>query len=149
MTQQIFQQIRLMSRWLAPLLLAGVCGCGNNAKITGKVSYQGYPVHYGSVIFLSADKTARSGVIERDGSYTVEDVPRGATKIGVISHNPAKGRSAARSRKAASAGKASPGSAGPAIEGWFPLPPKFESPETSGLGCTVESSHVGHDIEMK
>ena len=58
------------------------------------MTYQGRPVIHGSVIFLTADKTARSAAIEPDGSYAVEDVPPGVVKIGVVSRDPSRGRSA-------------------------------------------------------
>ena len=133
---------RLPWAWhlLIPILLAGVCGCGNTAKVTGKVTYQGRPVCHGSVTFLSTDKTARSGIIEADGSYAVEGVPSGSVKIGVISRAPSKGHSLVRGGKRVRPKK---------IEGWFPLPPKFESPESSGLNCTVGSGRVGYNLDLK
>ena len=138
------QLVRWKTRWLGWLpsliLLAGVCGCDNTAKVTGKVTYQGRPVRYGSVIFLSADKTARSGVIEPDGSFTVEGVPRGAAKIAVISRNPATGRSVVRDGM-----RVRPDKIGP----WFPLPPQYESPATAGLSCTIDSSRLRYDIDLK
>ena len=33
------------------------------------------------------------------------------------------------------------------IKDWFPLPQKYESPESSGLSCTVVAGHLNHDIE--
>jgi hypothetical protein len=136
-------------RLLAATLLAGACGCGNTATVTGKVTYQGRPVTHGSVTFLSADSTARSGVILPDGAYTVAGVHPGAVKIGVISRDPSKGRSTLagdksthRRRKAAAPDKT-------LAKGWFPLPAKFEDPERSGLGCTLASGGVGYDIDLK
>ena len=102
-----------LAGWLFPILLAGVCGCGNTAKITGKVTYQGRPVVHGSVTFLSADKTARSGVIEADGSYAVEGVPSGTVQIGVTSRDPSRGHTVVRDGRRVHPDK---------IEGWFPLP---------------------------
>ena len=91
MIQQTFRKTYRIGWWLFPILLAGVCGCGHTAKVTGKVTYQGRPVVYGSVTFLSADKTARSGAIQADGSYAVEDVPSGTVQIGVTSRDPSRG----------------------------------------------------------
>jgi hypothetical protein len=136
--------------WLLfPALLVGLCGCGNTATVTGTVSYQGRPVTHGSVMFLSADKTARSGVIEPDGSYTVEGVPRGTVQIAVISHNPSKGRSVLRDQKPVHPGKKEAAWQEAAIKRWFPLPAKFEAPATSDLGCTIDSGRVSHDIDLK
>ena len=132
--------------WLLPLVLAG---CGHSAKVTGKVTYRARPLCYGAVTLFSADKTARSGVIEPDGSYAVEGVPRGETKIAVISRDPAKGRSATRGQKPGGADKKGTSSQGPAVEGWVPLPAQYEMPGTSGLRCNVDSGAVRYDIKLK
>jgi hypothetical protein len=126
-------------RLLAAALLAGTCGCAGKATVSGKVTYRGRPVVAGSVIILSADSTARSGVIEPDGSYTVPGVRPGEVKIGVISRDPAKARPIRRDGKKGAAEKA----------GWFPLPREFENPETAGLRCTVGPGRVQHDIELE
>jgi hypothetical protein len=144
-------RIQRKTRWIGWVLfsisLAGAGGCGKTATVTGKVSYQGRPVTYGSLIFLSADRTARSGVIERDGSYRIEGVPPGTAKIGVISRDPSKGRSVVRNQKRADAGNKEAEKT--ALKEWFPLPSKFEDPAASGLSFTVDSRRVSHDIDLK
>ncbi len=137
-------------RWalLLMALLVGASGCGRSATVTGKVTYQGRPVTHGSVVFLASDRTARSGVIEADGTYKVEGVRAGLVKIGVISSDPSKGRSAGRASQTAAKGKEAP--TGKATSGdWFPLPRTLENPETSGLSYTVGSGSVKYDIELK
>ena len=139
------------ARWIASatvlIAIATAGGCGNGATtVTGKVTYRGRPVTYGSIVFLSADKTARSAVIQPDGSYTVENVPPGPVRIGVISRDPAKGRAARRKRQSSPPGSPP---AVPAATGWFPLPAEFETAETSRLGCTVTGGRFHHDIELK
>ena len=124
--------------WLLAILLVG--GCGHTATIAGKVTYRGRAVCHGTVVILSDDKTARSGVVKSDGSYAVEGVPLGSARIGVISSDPSKGRSVVRDGKRVRPGR---------IEGWFPLPPKFAAPETSGLTCAIDSGRVSHDIQLK
>jgi hypothetical protein len=130
---------------LAALATAGGCG-GPTTTVTGKVTYRGRPVTYGSVTFLSANKMARFGVIQPDGSYTVENVPPGTVRIGVISRDPAKSRAARRKRQSSPPGNPPAASA---ATGWFPLPPQFETAETSGLSFTVTSGRVHYDIELK
>jgi hypothetical protein len=130
-------------------LALSVCGCSKTAKVTGNVTYQGHPVVHGSVTLLSDERTARSGVIQPDGSYSVEDVPLGTMKIVVFSRDPAKGRSLVRGQQPAQAGKKTASSPKATVAGWFPLPPKFEAVATSGLTCTVASSHVSHDLDLK
>ncbi len=149
MRQPVSKQKRWIAALLLSILLAAAGGCGKRATVTGKVTYQGRPVTYGSVIFLSADNTARSGAIAADGSYTVEGVPLGAVKIAVISRDPSKGRSVVRGRKPArSDNHARTASPKPAA-GWFPLPSRFENATSSGLGCDVASGQLHYDIEMK
>jgi hypothetical protein len=113
------------------------------------VTYQGRPVVFGSVIFQSSDKTARSGVIAPDGSFTVAGIHPGAARIAVISRDPSKGRSASRSQK-----PDAPNQPGAAVQesplsGWFLLPGKFESPRTSGLECQLTAGHVTNDINLE
>ena len=145
MRQAITTTTRRLGAMLLPILLAVAGGCNRTATVTGKVTYQGRPVTYGSVIFQSADKTARAGVIAADGSYRVESVLPGKATIALISRNPAKGRSVVRVGKPAPTG-ASPSA--PAT-GWFPLPARFESPASSGLSCEVAPGPSSHDIELK
>jgi len=138
-----------LRNWLVlPIVVIAACGCGNTATVTGKVTYKGRPVTYGSVIFLSADRTARSGVIEPDGSYAVEGVSPGGVKIAVISHDPSRGRSV-KSEHSPRPGKKRASAPKTTFNGWFPLPPRFEDPESSGLVCTVGSGQVSYDIDLK
>jgi hypothetical protein len=151
MERQISTKIGWIGWLVLPALLAAG-GCGGSARVTGKVTYQGRPVTYGSVIFLSTDKTARSGVILPDGSYTIEGVPPGEAKIGVISRDPSKGRSTVRTGKPARPSRkrvAPQRAAKDASPGWFRLPAKLEDPETSGIRCTIDARSVNHDIELK
>ncbi len=143
------RKTRLIAALLSSTLLAGAGGCSKTATVTGKVTYQGRPVLYGSVIFLNADKTARSAAIAADGSYRIEGLLPGAVRIAVISHDPAKGRSVVRGHKSAQPEKNPGGPPSPPMAGWFPLPPRFESPATSGLDCDVVSGQVSHDIDLK
>ena len=90
---------------LAAILLAGACGCGRTATVTGTVAFRGKPVIYGSVTFQSADRTMQSAPILSDGSYTVEGVHPGEVRIGVISRDPSKGRPDLQGEKSAPAGQ--------------------------------------------
>ena len=129
-------------------MIAGVGGCGKTAKVTGKVTYQGRDVVHGSVVFLGADNKAHSGVIGPDGSYTVEGVTPGEVKITVLSHDPSKGRSAARGPRPAQPAEKRSGNP-EIVKGWFPLPPRYEDPDASGLVFTITSGKVAHDIELQ
>jgi hypothetical protein len=149
MRKQVTDQIRGIGPLLLATLLTTIVGCGRSTTVTGKVSYAGRPVTHGSVIYVGADKAARSAAIAPDGSYTIEGILPGAVNIAVISREPSRGRSILRSHAAAPPSQ--PGAAGEAASDneWFPLPAKFESPMNSGLGCTLGAGHVTHDIDLK
>ena len=143
--------MRGISKGLQHVVLAAVlgmlCGCSGASTVTGKVRYQGRPVIYGSVIIRNADGTAHSGVIEPDGSYTVEGVGRGPVKIAVISRDPSKGRST-QLGEPGHLGQQGVAQAKAAMKDWFPLPKKYEDPGSSGLTGSIESRRVEHDIDL-
>jgi hypothetical protein len=122
------------------VLVLAVAGCGSAATLSGKVTYRGRPVTSGTVIVLQADGTAKSWVIEPDGTYTVQGIKRGRVKIGVLSPHPARARSVLKSAKKQGKAKA---------EGWFPLPAAAGDPEKSGLACDVTAAQVQFDINLK
>jgi hypothetical protein len=126
-----------------------MAGCGGAATVSGKVTYQGRSVTFGSVVFLSADQTARSGMIMPDGSYTVEAVPAGEVKIGVISPDPATSR--AIGHMDATARHFIKGRSTQKITraGWFALPKNFERPENSGISTTVPRGQYTFDIDLR
>ena len=142
MRQNVSIKMKWMRRLWLPILLAGIAGCGNTATVTGKVTYQGRAVTYGSVIFLCDKNVARFAVIQPDGSYTVEAVTAGKAKIGVISRDPAKARSARPDKKPA-------GSQTATVAGWFAIPRNFENPDDSGIVCTVAAGRMTYDIGLK
>lgn len=128
------------------MLVILITGRPRTATVEGRVTYQGRPVVYGSVVIISADKTARSGVILPDGSYKVEQVHPGPVRIEIHSPDPAKGRGI----PAADEEKRPPGTQrGETRPGWFPLPSRFGVAATSGLDTTVTAGRNQHDIEMR
>jgi hypothetical protein len=136
-------------RTVACVLLLALIGCGRTATVTGKVTYKGRPVCYGTVVCVSVDKKTRSGVIEPDGTYKVEQVPFGDTKVVVVSRDPSKGRSTVRTAKHDPADKPEAALPPSVIENWVPLPQQYELPGSSGLGCSVEATVVNYDIDLK
>jgi hypothetical protein len=148
MKPQIAQRVRAWLCWLLPLL-AAVGGCRHSVTVGGKVSFQGRPVSYGSVIFVVDGRLARSGVIQPDGSYVVEELSAGTAKIAVISRDPSKGRSVLRGGKPSEPGKKETSAHNATPLPWFPLPAKFEDPETSGLTCILGTGHLDYDLLLE
>jgi hypothetical protein len=66
----------------------------------------------------------------------------------VISRDRSKGRSVLRGDKPTLPAKTKTRSQEPAVKGWFPLPSKFENPQSSGLDLHVDSRRVRHDIDL-
>ncbi|WP_020472819.1 hypothetical protein [Zavarzinella formosa] len=144
-----------MWRCLFPaILLATVGGCGaGTSTVSGTVRYQGHPVLSGCVTILSEDGTARSGVIQPDGTYVVEGVRRGRVRIGVASPDPARAKSVLS--KADTHAKTKNGQplphhqhTKPGEGGWYPLPPNVGDPEKSGQSADISSSRFNHAIEI-
>ena len=131
--------------WVLTGLVLLVCGCARTATVSGRVTYKGRPVIYGSVIIVSADKTARSTFIEADGSYTVQGVHPGEVNIAVISRDPSKARAVIQRSDSGLTGKAA---AQAVARRWFALPRQLEDPHTSGLTCTIGRGSVQHDIDL-
>ena len=136
---------RRQSAWCLTAVLLLACGCARTGTVSGKVTYKGRAVTYGSVIMVSPDKTARSTFIEADGSYTVQDVHPGVVNIAVISPDPARARTVIQKNDSGLTGKAA---AEAAAKRWFGLPHQFADPETSGLTCTIGRGRVQHDIDL-
>ena len=77
------------------------------------------------MVVLHTDGTAKSGVIQPDGSYSVAGVERGHVHVGVISPDPAHARSVLTveaNRARAGHRRTHAVAYRPKTSGWFPLP---------------------------
>ncbi len=142
---------RTLAGALAPLLLA-LAGCGTGkAEVTGKVTHHGKPVTWGTVIVQGPDGMPQSGAIQPDGTYLVQGVAAGPAKVGVISRDPGV-RAGGRGRRVdkGDAGGQQTAVTYPAVDRskWFPLPEKYESPDTSGLTAILAPGANAHDIDL-
>jgi hypothetical protein len=139
--------------FLSAVVAVALSGCGNGTStLSGKVNFPGRPVTSGSIIVLQDGGTARSGVIQPDGTYSVAGVERGHVRVAVISPNPMHTRSvlAVEANRARVGHKRTHAvSYRPNNSGWFPLPRDFGDPATSGLECDVAAITVEYDISVK
>ena len=131
-----------LARWsLFGLLLASLaasCGCGSSrvGKVSGRVLLGGNPVSGGTVTFLDAGHNPVSGVIQEDGSYTVNGVAVGTAKISVgapQNKNPFAGRQGRGGKPA-----------GTAL-----VPEQYKNPDKSGLTYEVRAGEQEHDIKLE
>jgi hypothetical protein len=138
---------------IAVLALVG-CG-GDTADVAGKVTFQGKPVVFGTVLVIGPDGVPKSGAIQPDGTYRVSSVKTGTARVTVSSppppglipagKKPRVGKEEADERMPADANN----SVSPEVaKGWFPLPQKYADPELSGLTADVKAGHPV-DIGLK
>ena len=130
---------------LVSVVAIGLAGCGGEprADVTGKVTYNGKPLAFGSVIMLKAGGPGEPTVaeIQPDGTYTFYGIPVGETRIGVVSSNP-NFKLELRGDQ-----KQPPPKADPKL--WFPIPSKYSQPTDSGLRCSLSAGPNAHDIDLK
>jgi hypothetical protein len=129
-------------------------GCSNSADVSGKVTYNGKPVVYGTVVVVGADGLPRSGAIQPDGSYKVKAVPLGQAKVAVTSPRPpgsdpppkkAVGRDADDDKPRPEPPPPAPPEV---IQNWVALPEKFGDVNLSNITVTVKSGQPA-DIALR
>src|SRR5262249_18625300 len=70
------------------LLSLAVLGCAGKGDVSGKVTYQGKPLVWGTVQFEGSDNVLKQGNINSDGTYSIRGVATGEAKAAVSSINP-------------------------------------------------------------
>jgi hypothetical protein len=128
---------------LALLTLAAV-GCGGRGDVSGKVSYKGKALVFGTVQFEASDKTIKQANIAQDGSYSIPGVPVGEAKVAVSSDNPRSSAFQPLQREGMP-----PPPPLPEVKGWFPIPPGYQDLSKPKLTYTVKSGKNTYDIDLK
>jgi hypothetical protein len=120
-------------------------GCSpSSTTASGKVTYQGKPVVWGSVTLVAADGSVHQAGIEPDGTYTVSNVPVGSVKVGVESSAPPV--PGVRGRDGDARGSVPPPAPPPGA--WFPLPANLSDPAKSGLTIEIRKGQPAN-IDVK
>ncbi len=131
--------------WMRPsgaiTLLALVVGCAGKGDLSGKVTYKGKALVFGTVQIEAFDKTFKQANIDSDGSYHIPGVPVGEAHLAVSSTNPQSTDFV-------------PLHAGPRLQaknitGWFPIPGEYADIIKSPLIYTVQRGLNQHDLELK
>jgi hypothetical protein len=129
---------------VALALLTLAAGCAGKGDVSGKVTYQGKTVVFGTVQFEGSDGMLRQGNIGSDGSYSVRGLAVGDAKAAVSSINPKSSDFVPMQREG---GKAPPPR--PDVPGWFPIPDKYDTPHKSGLTYPIKRGDNKIDIDLK
>jgi len=136
-----------------------ISGCGAKGTITGKVTMNGQPLHFGTVTFMTESGLTFQSPINDDGSYSLKDVPTGTVKISVF--EPAPVTQASRSGPPGRArmgpppdAKLTPGA--PTSfdleankEKYVKIPDNVNDPDRSGLTYTVKGGAQEFNIDLK
>jgi hypothetical protein len=136
------------------LLVLCLCGCAApTGNLSGKVSYQGKKLVWGSVVLVGEDQKPVQARIQPDGTYLVKDVPFGLVRIAVHSPDPGLAPPDRKQRGPKDAGKADiiPSKASPRPEtaDWFPIPASYNDLDKSGLSMRIDRPESSFDILLK
>jgi hypothetical protein len=119
-------------------------GCQGTGDVSGKVTYKGKPLVFGTVQFEGSDGRLCQGNIGRDGSYSVTGVATGEANVAVSSLNPKSSDFVPLQREGGP--KLPPR---PDVPGWFPIPAKYDTPYQSGLTYTIKRGENTIDIDLE
>ena len=136
--------VRSAFRPAVAVALLALAGCGGRGDASGKVTYQGKTLVWGTVQFEGSDGTLKQGNIDSDGTYSVQGLATGEAKVAVSSINPKSSDFTPIRREGAP-----PPPPRPEVKGWFPIPNKYDSPHKSGVIVTIKSGANAIDIELK
>jgi hypothetical protein len=127
---------------VACLIPFAAAGCAPaRGDVSGKVTYQGRPLVYGTVMFLGRDNLPVMGPIRPDGSYTVTGVLVGEAQVAVNSPDPLPAQRVDKRGRAMTS---------PVDRSqWFPIPEDYGDPRKSGLQCPVGRGQTPYDIDLK
>jgi hypothetical protein len=129
---------------VAVLLSLAAAGCSGQGDVSGKVSYKGKPLVWGTVQFEGSDNLIRQANINSDGTYAIHGVAIGQAKLAVSSVNPQSSDFQTRQVE----GRPPP-KPRPKVAGWFPIPEKYDTPHKSGLVYMIKRGENKYDIELE
>jgi hypothetical protein len=132
---------------MALLMLVAVGCAAGRGDVSGKVTYKGKALVFGTVQLQAADKTLKQANIEKDGSYSIPGVPLGEARIAVSSANPQGPdfQPLVRGERQPT----TPSKAPPPVAGWFPIPSDYGDINKSRLTYTVKKGPNTYDIDLK
>lgn len=132
--------VSILGAVIAMLAFANGCHAPTTGEVSGKATFQGQPIGWGTIAMIDAKEVVGSGVI-RAGLYKIPKAPLGPCKVTVIAHPPPPQLAQFGSTKATG------NSSQPAA--FVPLPERYQDPEKSGLSFTVKTGQQVYDIDLK
>lgn len=116
------------------------------ATLEGTVKYGGEDLQF-AMIMVQTDTGSATGRIGEDGRYKVENVPLGEVRVAV---NTAAAQGDFQSKSMAAGAYKGPGTQGKAKVAvkFIQVPPKYYSPDESGLKTTISKGPNTFDIDI-
>src|SRR5262245_23725689 len=120
-----------------------VIGCQSKGNLTGKVTYKGKPLVYGTVLFVCNDNASVQAIIQPDGTYVANGLAVGDAKVAINSPNPKIIGSMANWKD--------PKKKPPPLEvpGWFEIPARYGTDGGGLLTYKVQGGTTVYDIDLQ
>lgn len=159
---RIFQKnrVRQLVGGLAMSFLLAAVGCGSRAaSVSGKITYRNNPLHGGTVTFYGPGETGwtKTSTIGDDGSYKLDQVPKGSARI-TVETKTAKANPIAKQKmpKMPKGGPPEGLEHSPfgqmqkqSTDKFVMIPEKYKDPNQSGLTYEVTSGKQEHNIDLQ
>jgi hypothetical protein len=125
-------------------LVISPTGCKKGTgTVSGKVTFGGKPVGWGTVSVFASDNIQYTGQLSPEGTYSIPGVPNGPCRITVASPNPDLAKGGGPPAAGLGEGGAIDGDVNqtmPAPADWVQIPEKYGHPDQSGLTAVVNSN---------
>jgi hypothetical protein len=132
--------------WIAgSLLITTSVGCQARGNVSGRVTFQGKPLVFGTVLLVAADGTAHQGTIDENGNYTIASVPTGRARVAINSPDP----TAPVANKSGIKDLEGDRRRAELKIRWVPIPPHYGDPNKSDLTLEVKGGKNPHNLELK
>lgn len=126
------------------LVMGAIIGCQRTGDVSGKVTYQGKALVFGTVQFEGSDGSIKQTTINPDGTYSIQGMAIGEAKAAVNSPNPKSSDHQAIVREGQE-----PPPPRPEIPGWFPIPTDYQDLSKPQLKYTIKGGANTINIELQ
>lgn len=118
------------------------CGRADVGKISGKVTFAGQPLPFGSIAFVGPDGGMASGTVW-NGDYLVADAALGQAKVAIRSLPMPPSMRPANPQGGSGASNAAPDAT------HMTIPERYGEPDESGLSHTVVAGDQSRNFKLK
>jgi hypothetical protein len=129
--------------------ISAYASSGGSPTVSGRVTYLGRPVIWGSVILVGADGRSAVGRIQPDGTFTVTNAPTGEVGVSITSPDPLAQHYATQLKTSRDRVPVAQWPAMPVDrQQWFLIPKRYEDAQKSELTLTVKRGSNECDLTL-